>query len=62
MTRGAIFWMLMILTVIFSLWFSWPSQGGLRGFAPLGGNLLLFVLLALLGWDVYGPAIKGKSG
>jgi hypothetical protein len=56
MTRGTIFWLLMILWLLFGLWAFWPSGGG--NFRPLGFNALLFVLLALLGWQTYGPAVK----
>jgi len=42
----------MIITFIFGFWASWPinpKTGGL--------TLLIFVLLALLGWKVFGPAL-----
>jgi hypothetical protein len=26
---------------------------------PLGGHIILWVLLALLGWKVFGPALHG---
>lgn len=29
------------------------------GYAPLGGTLLLFILLLLLGWHAFGPPIHG---
>jgi len=57
MTRGTIFWLLMILWLLFGIWAFWPSGGG-GNFRPLGFNALLFVLLALLGWQTYGPAVK----
>ena len=34
--------------------------GGVGGvYLVSGGSLLLFVLLALLGWSVFGPPIRG---
>jgi hypothetical protein len=53
MNIGLLFWVLMILTVVFSL-FTAP-----RPFNAIswGGSLLVFVLLALLGWRVFGPAL-----
>lgn len=59
MTRGTIFWVLMLLWLIFGCVFFWPRGAGFGSYAPLGSNLLLFVLLGLLGWKVFGPAIKG---
>lgn len=59
MTRSAIFWALMLLWVFFAMWLGWPADGGPRAFAPLGNQLLQFVLFGLLGWQVFGPAVKG---
>jgi hypothetical protein len=52
MSVGFLFWILMILWLVFGFW-QW-------GMTPLfGGNLLLWVLLALLGWKVFGFPIHG---
>ncbi len=59
MSIGFIFWLLMILWVLFGLYWNWPNEPGRSGFAPLGGNLLLFILLFLLGWKVFGFVIQG---
>jgi len=63
-TIGFIFWLLMILWLIFGLYWNWPQGGvnGPRAFGPLGGNLLLFVLLFILGWAVFGFVIQGPNG
>jgi len=42
----------MLIWLVFSLWASWP-QGLKQG----GGNLLLFILLLLLGWKVFGQPL-----
>lgn len=53
MSIGMLFWLLMILWLIFGLyWNRTDLQGGKYG--VVGGNLLLFVLLFLLGWKVFG--------
>ena len=57
MSRGLLFWILMILWLVFSLWWWWPIGGA--SYLVLGFPLLIFVLLALLGWQVFGPPIKG---
>jgi hypothetical protein len=51
MSAGLLFWILMIFAVFWGFYSNWPNwKAG-------GFNLLLFVLLALLGWKVFGPAI-----
>jgi hypothetical protein len=56
MTRGLLFWVLMLLWLIFGIigpaWYHGTYAG-------LPGGLLSWILLALLGWDSYGPPIKG---
>jgi hypothetical protein len=56
MTRGLIFWVLMLIWFVFSL--VW-HLGMLGTYGPIGGALLLFILFALLGWQVFGPPIRG---
>jgi hypothetical protein len=58
MAFGLAFWILMLLWLVFGLWQNWPgiAQGQ---YAPIGGSLLLFVLLLLLGWSVYGAPLHG---
>jgi hypothetical protein len=58
---GFVFWLLMILWLVFGLYWSWPADraGGPRAFAPVGGNLMLFVLLFLVGWRAFGFPIQG---
>jgi len=55
MSTSLLYWILMLLWLIFGLWVSWPVTGA--SFRPLGGNLLLFVLLVILGWKVFGPPV-----
>ena len=58
MTIGLIFWILMLLWLVFGLWREWPGvQAG--NWHPLGGSLLLFILLLLLGWQAFGAPVRG---
>jgi hypothetical protein len=57
MTIAFLFWLLMLLWLLFGLYWTWPADG--RAFAPVGGNLLLFILLFLLGWKLFGFPIQG---
>jgi hypothetical protein len=56
MTRGLIFWVIMLIWAIFFL----AVFGGFAGrYGAEGGALLNFILFALLGWQVYGPPVRG---
>jgi len=41
----------MLLWLVFGLWSNWPAP------RPIGGTLLLFILLVILGWKVFGPPV-----
>jgi hypothetical protein len=57
MTIDFLFWLLMILWLLFGLYWNRTSiQGGNYGI--VGGNLLLWILLALLGWKTFGFIIQ----
>jgi hypothetical protein len=53
-----IFWMLIILWAIFGLGYPFIVETPNRRIL-VGGNLLLFVLIVLLGLQVFGSAVKG---
>jgi len=57
MTRGLIFWVLMLIWLVFGIVWHFGIVTGNVGI--LGGTLLLFILFALLGWQVFGAPIKG---
>jgi hypothetical protein len=57
MPMGVLFWMLMILWLLLGFW--WHSPEFKEGkYGIFGGNLLLFVLLGLLGWKVFGSVLQ----
>ncbi len=58
MTIGFLFWLLMLLWLLFGLYMNRPAIAG-GNYGILGGNLLLFILLFLLGWRVFGFIIQG---
>lgn len=57
MTRGLIFWVLMLIWLVFGI----CAHFGLVAapYSVLGGVVLLFILFALLGWQVFGPPVRG---
>ena len=55
MTLGLCFWVLMIVWVVFSF----AVRGGYVGeYSAFGSTLLLVVLFALLGWQVFGAPLR----
>ena len=57
MSRGLIFWILMLIWFVFGFVVHFGIIG--TPYSILGGALLLFILFALLGWQVFGPPIHG---
>lgn len=58
MEISMIFWILMLLWLLFGLYWN-RGEFGTGNYGVFGGNLLLFILLFLLGWKVFGFVIKG---
>lgn len=52
MTLGLLFWVIMVVWFVFGLYTNRAALG-----AWVGGNLATFILLALLGWQVFGPVV-----
>lgn len=50
-----VFWLLMLIWLVFGLWRNWPFGGSPAPF----GDLLLFIVIGLLGWRVFGFPIQG---
>lgn len=53
MPIGILFWVLMILWAVLGTYSNWPN------YVVVGGNLLLWVVIALLGWHDFGPILQG---
>ena len=51
MPLGLAFWILMLIWLVFGVWYNWPNH------VAVGGNLLIFILFALLGWHAFGAPI-----
>jgi hypothetical protein len=54
MTMGLAFWILMLVSLVFGFF----ASRLVGPYGPIGSNLLLFILLLLLGWQVFGAPIK----
>jgi hypothetical protein len=55
MAAGQWFWILYVICIVFSGWAYWPFQANYR---PFMGLLVLYVLVGLLGWHVFGPVLR----
>lgn len=58
MPIGILWWFLMVIWFIFGLWSGRADFAG-GNYTGFGGNLLLFILLFILGWRVFGFVIQG---
>ncbi|HCJ1069202.1 hypothetical protein [Legionella cincinnatiensis] len=56
MPIGVLFWVLMLVWLLFGLY--WHRTEFSRGnYGIVGGNIMLFILLAIIGWKVFGPIL-----
>jgi hypothetical protein len=57
-TFGLLFWIIMLISLLFG---GWQSRGpeGKWNYLYFGGSLILWILLALLGYKVFGPPLSG---
>ena len=55
MSFSLCYWILMLIWLVFGIWSNWPiARTSVR---PLGGTVLLFILLVLLGWAEFGAPL-----
>lgn len=54
MTLGLCFWILMLVWLVFGILVHFGMVGA---FAAAGNTVLLFILFALIGWQVFGPPL-----
>jgi hypothetical protein len=54
MSFALVYWILMLIWLVFGFWSTWPVTSNPR---PFAGTLLLFILLLLLGWKVFGAPV-----
>lgn len=55
MTISLLFWVIYIISLLFGLWTNWPV--GPTNAKPLSLTLIIFILIGLLGWQVFGAAV-----
>lgn len=52
MSIAVAYWVVLLIYLVLGLWSSWPN------WKASGPNLLLFILLLILGWKVFGAPIR----
>jgi hypothetical protein len=55
MTIALLFWVIMLICLLFGAWSNFPFSGA--NARSVGFSFIVWVLLALLGWQVFGPAL-----
>lgn len=55
MSKGLLFWILMILWFLSAIG---PYLGFTYPVISIGGSVLLFILLMILGWAQFGPPVR----
>lgn len=60
MAAGIWFWIIYVICVLAGVFFSWPIDNtpGQKIWRPFGVNIVIFILLGILGWKVFGPPIQ----
>ena len=56
MTLGLAFWILMLIWLVGGIYWGYTN---VANHFYIGGNVLLFILLLLLGWQVFGAPLHG---
>lgn len=56
MTLDILFWIVVFMILIFGA--VWGYNGRQWPYGPFGGVFILFLLICMLGWRVFGPAVK----
>lgn len=51
MTLAILFWVIMTVWLIFLIGSNWPPKG------TFAATFVVWVVIAILGWQVFGPAI-----
>jgi len=56
MGAGQWFWIVYVICLLITGWSNYPFQPG--AYRPFMGSLVLYILIGLLGWGVFGPPIR----
>lgn len=57
MPLGILFWVIYVIAILFGLWSNYVAND-VTWFRRAGAYLVLWLLVGMLGWSVFGPVIK----
>ncbi len=57
MPIGLLFWVIYIIALLFSLWGNY-TPGQPFSIRPFGSYLVSWILIGILGWEVFGAAVR----
>jgi len=58
MTYALAYWVCMLIWIVFGFITNWPAPGpNASRFAPIGGQVLLFILFVLIGLAIFGKPL-----
>jgi hypothetical protein len=57
MGLSLLYWILMLIWLVFSVWWHFPIQAGRGSYWP--SHVFLYVLMLILGWAVFGAPVRG---
>jgi hypothetical protein len=53
-----LFWMIYVMALFFGLWINYEQ--GQPWFKRSGSYLAVWLLIGILGWEVFGPVVRGR--
>jgi TctA family transporter len=59
MTLSILFWVLYVVSILFSLYTNQVNNQPFPFRTWAGSSLIVFILLGILGWAVFGSVVKG---
>jgi hypothetical protein len=61
MTRGLIYWVMILIWIVLVVMNISGAAGSYTHQVQIGGTIFELILFILIGWDLYGPMIRGGS-
>jgi hypothetical protein len=57
MPLSILFWVIYVVAILFSFW-AYYTPGQPFQLRPFGSQLVLWILVGVLGWEVFGPVVR----
>ena len=58
MPIGILFWVIYVIAILFGVWSNYDAANELW-FRRAGAYLVLWILVGIIGWRVFGPVVHG---